>query len=188
MDAVSRAEPKDHASSARLTAIARAHSGFIWRTARRLGLAADVADDALQQVLIIAARKLDQIEEGAERAFLYRTTAHITAELRRTNAKQAGRRAPLDHEMDPPDDAPRADEMISQQQARRMLDAILDALEDDLREVFVLFELEEMSMSEIATLVGIPEGTVASRLRRARERFVDASKRLRARQKWEGAA
>jgi RNA polymerase sigma-70 factor (ECF subfamily) len=41
----------------------------------------------------------------------------------------------------------------------------------DLRVVFTLHELEEMSMSEIAELVGIPAGTVASRLRRARQDF-----------------
>ena len=52
-----------------------------------------------------------------------------------------------------------------------MLDGVLHAMEEDLRAVFVLFELEEMPTAEIATLLAIPPGTVASRLRRAREEF-----------------
>jgi RNA polymerase sigma-70 factor (ECF subfamily) len=67
-----------------------------------------------------------------------------------------------------------------------MLDDVLDALDDDLRVVFVLAELEELTAPEIAGLIGVPLGTVASRLRRAREEFNKSVKRLRARQ--EGAA
>ena len=48
---------------------------------------------------------------------------------------------------------------------------MLDGLTDDLRVSFVLYELEGLSSPEIATLLGIPLGTVASRLRRAREAF-----------------
>jgi RNA polymerase sigma-70 factor (ECF subfamily) len=51
----------------------------------------------------------------------------------------------------------------------------------ELRVVFVLFELEEMTTAEIATLLEIPSGTVASRLRRARETFEDHVARVRAR-------
>jgi RNA polymerase sigma-70 factor (ECF subfamily) len=52
----------------------------------------------------------------------------------------------------------------------------------ELRTVFVLFELEEMTASEIAQTLDIPPGTVASRLRRAREIFHEQSRRLRAAQ------
>jgi RNA polymerase sigma-70 factor (ECF subfamily) len=51
----------------------------------------------------------------------------------------------------------------------------------ELRAVFVLFELEQIKVAEIATMLGIPEGTAASRLRRAREHFQDAVRRLEAR-------
>ena len=52
-----------------------------------------------------------------------------------------------------------------------MLDGVLEQMEVDLRTVFVLYEFEDMSMAEIADIVAIPRGTVASRLRRAREDF-----------------
>jgi RNA polymerase sigma-70 factor (ECF subfamily) len=48
---------------------------------------------------------------------------------------------------------------------------MLDQMPLDLRVVFVLYEIEELKMAEIATVVGIPQGTVASRLRRGRAHF-----------------
>ena len=48
---------------------------------------------------------------------------------------------------------------------------LLDGLTDELRTVFVLSEIEGESMAGIAALLGLPPGTVASRLRRAREKF-----------------
>jgi RNA polymerase sigma-70 factor (ECF subfamily) len=52
-----------------------------------------------------------------------------------------------------------------------MLDRVLGQMEVDLRTVFVLHEFEELNMSEIAGVLEIPRGTVASRLRRARQEF-----------------
>jgi RNA polymerase sigma-70 factor (ECF subfamily) len=62
-----------------------------------------------------------------------------------------------------------------------VLDGILDAMPMDLRTVFTLFELEAMTMVEIAQVLSIPAGTVASRLRRGREIFHAEAKRLRER-------
>jgi RNA polymerase sigma-70 factor (ECF subfamily) len=60
---------------------------------------------------------------------------------------------------------------MDQKRLRQMLDGILDRMHPDLRVVFVLFEFEEMNSSEVAEALGIPRGTVASRLRRARALF-----------------
>jgi RNA polymerase sigma-70 factor, ECF subfamily len=59
-----------------------------------------------------------------------------------------------------------------------MLDRVLDQMETDLRTVFVLYEFEELNMAEIASALGIPQGTVASRLRRARADFRQRVSRL----------
>jgi len=80
----------------RLRAIVRAHFSFVWRTALRLGLPEDAADDAAQQVFIVLARRIDDVTEGSEKAFLYRTTAHVVAEARRTHARRAQRMKPAD--------------------------------------------------------------------------------------------
>ena len=167
----------------RLRAIVRAHFSFVWRTALRLGLPEDAADDAAQQVFIVLARRIDDVTEGSEKAFLYRTTAHVVAEARRTHARRAQRMKPADDvEIDAakhPDPGP--DEALDQKRARAMLTEIIEQLEDDVRPVFVLFELEHVPVPEIATLLEIPEGTAASRLRRAREQFQRIAHRMRAR-------
>ena len=67
-----------------------------------------------------------------------------------------------------------------------MLDAIVAELPDDTRPVFVLHELEGMTMAEIASCLGMAPGTVASRLRRAREVFARAVARTQSMNKDNG--
>jgi RNA polymerase sigma-70 factor (ECF subfamily) len=67
-----------------------------------------------------------------------------------------------------------SDEALARKEARETLDRILSEMSPELRTTFVLYELEEMTMVEIATLTEAPMGTVASRLRRAREQFQTA--------------
>jgi len=152
---------------ARLERMFRAHHELIWRTLRRLGLAPESAADATQQAFLIAAERLDDIRPGSERAFLFGTAVRLARTAFRTS-----RRFQLEDDMDTrPDPKMRADELANRQRAREAVDRILSRLDPDLLSVFVLFELEGMSAPEISKLAGIPVGTVASRLRRARETF-----------------
>lgn len=143
---------------------------FVWRSLRRFGLSDDRADDAAQQVFIIVSRKLDMIRPESERSFLFGTAMRVASDIRRSavNRREIAHADPAADEIDP---MATAEELIDQRRARVMLDGVLDAMDEDLRAVFVLFELEEMSTAEIAVLLAIPSGTVASRLRRAREEF-----------------
>ena len=143
---------------------------FIWRSLRRFGLSDDRADDAAQQVFIIASRKLDMIRPDAERSFLFGTAMRVASDMRRS-AVARREIAHADPAGDLADTSSSPDDLIDQRRAREMLDGVLHAMEEDLRAVFVLFELEEMPTAEIAALLAIPPGTVASRLRRAREEF-----------------
>lgn len=152
---------------ARLEQMFRAHHELIWRTLRRLGLAPEAAADATQQAFLIAAERLDDIRAGSERAFLFGTAVRLAK-----TAFRSSRRFQLEDDMDArADPAVRAEELTDQKRAREVVDKILSRLEPDLLTVFVLFELEGMSAPEISQIVGIPVGTVASRLRRAREAF-----------------
>jgi RNA polymerase sigma-70 factor, ECF subfamily len=74
---------------------------------------------------------------------------------------------------DPRDDPETA---LSHRQDRERLDTLLDALPVELRECVVLCDLEEMSYKEIAQVVGIPVGTVMSRLWRARQTLTKLAK------------
>jgi RNA polymerase sigma-70 factor, ECF subfamily len=169
----------------RLEAMARENFTFIWRSLRRLGVPYGVVDDAAQQVFEVASRRLADIDAGRERAFLFKTALLVASESRRTAAVRRERH--FDSEIEElADPAPTPEEANEWAQKRALLDEILLAMRLEERTVFVLFELEEFSMAEIAEIVEIPPGTVASRLRRAREGFHAQAKRVRARLTSEG--
>jgi RNA polymerase sigma-70 factor, ECF subfamily len=164
----------------RLAHEARASFQFIWRTLRRLGVYPDDAvDDAVQRVFEIAARKADLISPGGERPFLFRTAVLVAAEVRRSARREQQRHCSDESEI--ASNAPNPEELLEHRERRELLDLALDNLPLELRSVFVLFELEGLHVPEIAALAGIPIGTVASRLKRARERFRDSARRLRLR-------
>lgn len=164
------------ASDARLRRMLDDHFDFIWRSLRRFGLASDRADDATQQVFVIASRRLATIQVGSERSFLFGTAMRVASDLRRS-ASFRREIAHADVGVDL-EGGPRPDDLVDQRQARALLDSVLEEMDLELRTVFVLFEIEEMSTAEIASLIDIPHGTVASRLRRAREVFEARVKRL----------
>jgi RNA polymerase sigma-70 factor (ECF subfamily) len=173
-------EASEPSRSARLRALVTDHFDFIWRSLRGLGIPAASAEDEAQRVFLIASQKLEDVVPGSERAFLFSTALGVAANARRALARR--REVKDEHHLgnleDPAPDGERALEMKEQ---RALLDQVLAAMQDDLRTVFVLFVLEGMPAPEIAELLGIAPGTVASRLRRAREAFHAISKRLQAR-------
>jgi RNA polymerase sigma-70 factor (ECF subfamily) len=140
---------------------------LIWRVVRRLGLGGDVVDDVVQQVFLVAAERLDDIEPGSERAFVFGTALRTVQSFKR----KLGREVPTEGSELISCPLPRPDELADQKRARELLDTVLEMMPLDLRTVFVLFELEGMTSPEIAALMDIPLGTSASRLRRAREKF-----------------
>ena len=158
----------------RLERMFQAHHQLIWRTLRRLGLAPDAATDTTQQVFLIAVERLADIRPESERAFLFGTALRLARSWRR---KQA--RVQLDERMDqrPAPQNPE-DQAVARHRAMQLMDHILAHLDADLVAVVVLFELEGMSTPEIADLTGVPLGTAASRLRRARAAFREAAARL----------
>jgi RNA polymerase sigma-70 factor (ECF subfamily) len=162
-----------------LRSLLDAHHAEVWRVARRLGVPGAAVEDVAQRVFLVAAAKLGVIEPGKERAFLIGITVRIAANYRRS---ALARRERPEEDIDAhAGDGPLADELIDEKRLRALLDRVLDSLPEDLRTVFVLFEMEELGLDDIAQLLGIPRGTAASRLRRAREAFEQAAKRARAR-------
>ena len=179
-DADARAAlPKDEA--ARFRALVDVHFDFIWRSLRGLGVPSAFIDDAAQQVFLTATQKLGAIVVGSERAFLFATARGVAANARRAQSRN---RELLDEEAvaKQVDRAPDPEEAMASRQARSILDGILDGLPEETRVVFVLYELEGQTMAEIATLLATPMGTIASRLRRAREEFQSAARRYQSAQ------
>jgi RNA polymerase sigma-70 factor (ECF subfamily) len=125
-------------------------------------------EDAVQQVLLVFARRAADVDQGAERSFLFGTAHRVASDVRRKvqrDREVVDDDAVLRH-VDP---APDAEGRLGDAQLRACLDRVLGGLDPDVRAVFVLAELEEMTMAEVSKLLAIPPGTVASRLRRARE-------------------
>ncbi len=163
----------------RLSAMFHAHYDFVWRSVRRLGVAPDAVDDAAQEVFVVASRKLDAIDPGKEKAFLFGAAIRVAADSRR--AIQRRRQSSSDGQPEPIDATPPPGDLVDQKRARQILDDIVAQLPEETRAVFVLFELEGMTMVQIASCLELPAGTVASRLRRAREVFAAHVARLEAR-------
>jgi len=166
------------ASAARLRRIIDGHYDFVWRTVRFQGVPDAGAEDAAQQVFCVLARRLADIKPGAELAFLHATAMYVSADARR-----ALRRRPIaaDDDVDTleaPDASP--EHLLDQRRARAVLEEVLDAMPTDLRTVFVLFEIEELTVPAIAALLDLRVGTATSRLRRAREEFQGILKRKQA--------
>jgi len=155
--------------TARLREMVDDHIDFVARVLRNAGTPEAEVDDEVQRTFIIAARRLDDVRRGAEKRFLVGIALNLAAHARRTMARR--REVAADQAPELVDGAATPEQLTDRRWARRMLDRLLDSMHPNLRAVFVLHELEEMNMSEIAVVLGIPQGTVASRLRRARVEF-----------------
>lgn len=158
----------------------RDHGPFVWRTLARLGVRGPDVEDMFQEVFVVVHRRLDSFDRSArETTWLFGICLRVASDYRRRR-----RRKP---EQSLGDDQPRSagispeDHAISSQ-LRARVDAALDAMDDDKRAVFVLFELEGMDCASIAELVGAKVGTVYSRLHAARAEFrkaIEDSKEVR---------
>ena len=145
----------------------------------RSGLGEHDADEAAQDVFWILVRRLQDVPPPAEKSFLISTALRVASDRRRALASRP--EVESDTELAAPGLPP--DELVELRRARRLLDEALDALAPEQRAVFVLVEMEEMTGPEAAEVLGIALGTVASRLRTARNRFNAAIRRLRLRER-----
>ena len=159
--------PKD--LQTRMRSIVREHVGFVTRVLDKAGVPQADLDDAIQRTFIIVTRRLDDVHAGAEKSFLYQVAVNVAAHARRNLAR---RREVSSDQLNDQVLAHTTPELIAERkQMRRLIDEIVDTMGESLRSVFMLHQLEAMSMGDIARLLGVPIGTVASRLRRAREQF-----------------
>ena len=154
---------------ARLRGMVDRYIDFVARVLRNAGTPDAEIDDEVQRTFITAARRLDDVRPGAEKGFLFKIALNLAAHARRTLAR---RREVLAEEAPERNETfPTPEQLTDQKRMRQLLDGVLDQMDESLRVVFVLYEFEEMNMSEIADVLEIPRGTVASRLRRARAEF-----------------
>ncbi len=176
----SAARPTEMArTDPRLRAAVRDHLALVWRVLRRAGLGPADAEDASQDVFWVLAQRVADVPERAQRSFLVSTALRVASDRKASKwHRSVGTGLDTDARAS---EAPLPDEVLDLQRAGALLDEALGSLETSDRAVFILAELEQMSRREVADALAIPEGTVASRLRRAREALEVSIRRLRAR-------
>lgn len=145
------------------------HCAFVWRVLRRLGVReADIAD-VCQDVFMAVHTQLPSFEGRSKVSTWIYGIARRRASSYRALARH--RREQLDSlEREPAD--PRGGSAVGEGPERAVLraelDRLLEQLDDDKREVFVLYEIEELEMADVARAVGCPRFTAYTRLRAAR--------------------
>jgi RNA polymerase sigma-70 factor, ECF subfamily len=154
---------------ARVRGMVDRYLDFVARVLRNAGTPATEIEDDVQRTFIAVARRLDDVRPGAEAKFLLQVALRVAAHSRRTLARR--REVSGDQIPESVDSLATPDQLTDQKRARQMLDRALGEMKPVLRSVFILFEFEQLNLGEIASVLGIPRGTVASRLRRARIEF-----------------
>lgn len=148
------------------------HFDFVWRNLRRLGVEECSVDDAAHDVFLVVYRQLSRFDGRNCKSWLFAITQRVAWHYRRSLWRR--RTDPLGDREPAADAASAPDARHEQSRACVLVQQLLDQLPDERRVVFMLSELEQMSMPEIARLLAIPLNTAYSRLRLARRDFSTA--------------
>lgn len=150
--------------------------GFVWRCLRALGVASADLDDATQEVFMILHRRLESLSEPETlRGWIYGVVRNVAANHKRGARRKAASVTALEHEPTVTASKTPLDDALAQE-ATRSLEQFLAGLDSNKREVFLLAEIEEWTMPEVAKVIGVPVNTAYTRLRSARlefERFLN---------------
>ncbi len=145
------------------------HLGAAYNLARWLTRDDHDAEDVVQEACLRAFRFFDSYRGGNSRAWLLTIVRHTCYTWLQTN--RAHDLTAFDEMLDNADPGAGPEELVLQSVDQQSLRRALEELPVEFREVLILRELEELSYKEIATIAGVPLGTVMSRLARARKRL-----------------
>lgn len=167
---------------AAFTRLLAEYGTVLYRLARRLTGDAGDAEDVVQEVLLTAYAKIDTLQDPTALGGWLRRIAVNTALMRLRARGQEPAPMPGDlewtpqsgHVQLPPGWSIQPEDMLLRQEVREVLGAAVDRLSGGARAVYVLAEIEGVSYSETAGLLGISEGAVRVRLHRARLALRDA--------------
>ena len=151
------------------------HARYVGRTLRYLGIAEAELEDACQEVFIAVHRRLAEFDPaGSVRAWLRQICIHVAQNQRRTRRRRREEGGADMIEVESP--ATQHDAAERSEMRERLL-ALLARLDEQQRAVFVLYEIERMSMAEVAAALSCPVQTAYSRLHAARARLEEAVRR-----------
>lgn len=152
-------------------AVYRKHHAFVWRCVRRLGVPDGEVDDLVQEVFVVVHRRLAEFAgDSAITTWLFGIAFRVISHHRRS----AQARMRREEQVEPGRPPTEPDRRLSRAQAVGVLDDLLDRLDEDQRQTFVMAEVVKMTAPEIAELTGAKLNTVYSRLRLARRAFEES--------------
>ncbi len=168
---------------------------FVWRSLARLGVPPSAVDDLFQEVFLVVHRRLPQYvapddkQEIAERVWVFQILRFVVRTHRRRFQRKGAALVPASADVETdlesvaaPTETPLA--LAERSERVRLLYELLACLDDDKREIFVLVELEELTVPDAASALGLNERTAYSRVSAARAEFRRAYDRHRAREDW----
>jgi RNA polymerase sigma-70 factor, ECF subfamily len=145
---------------------------YVWRTLRRLGVRDADVDDMCQEVFVVVHRRLSDFSgTSSVRTWVYGIALRVASQHRRGTRN---RREDLTGNLPEPSLPPAQEDAVHRDELLGRLARALDRLDEHRRTVFVLYELEEMTMKEVAEVLGCPLQTAYSRLHAARAIVRDA--------------
>jgi len=148
------------------------HGAFVWRALFRLGVRSNDLEDMLQEVFVVVHRRLDSYDPNVKATtWLFGICLRVASDYRRRLRRKPEAALPEGAVESLHARGASPEEHLARREAQRAMELALDALDDDKRAAFVLFELEQMPCDAIAELLGIKVGTVYSRLHAARAEF-----------------
>jgi RNA polymerase sigma-70 factor, ECF subfamily len=151
------------------------YADFVWRSLQRCGLSSVDLEDAFQDVFVVVHRKLGSFKGHSKvTTWLFGICLRVAKKQRRF---ALFRQYTSEHPLELPD-ACTPERHLERHQASKEVERILRRMSPEQRAVFTMFELERIDCSEIAETIGVPVGTVYSRLHAARAHF--RSERARA--------
>ena len=157
------------------------HAPYVGRTLRCLGVGEREVGDAVQDVFLVVHRRLGEFAGRASvRTWLYAICLRVAREQRRRGAR---RRGDVVGELPDVEAGAGASPEVAVEKQRALAVAleILEGISEEKRTVFVLYEVEQVPMAEVAELAGCPLQTAYSRLHAARVEIARALVRRRAR-------
>ncbi|MBN1609442.1 MAG: sigma-70 family RNA polymerase sigma factor [Polyangiaceae bacterium] len=162
-----------------MAAIYTAHVQFLWKSLYRMGVGEADLPDAMQEVLLVVHRRLRTYDGSSKlTTWLFGICLRVAGGIRRSRRRR--REAPMESEEHRIVlvDENHPERLMTRRDAQRRLDTALDSLGPERRALLILFEIEGLPCAQIAELLGVPVGTVHSRLAVARAQFQRALSRL----------
>ena len=161
------------------------HLPFVWRNLRRFGVPESLVEDAAQDVFLVVHRRWEswQVERSTVETWLFGIVLRVAHNYRRAQQRRLARLLPAHDRgllLEAPSQADGPAEIFARREAVAIFERALTKIDESKRAVFLMIDVEQMTVPEAAEALGINLNTAYWRLRRARIAFRRALAKARA--------